>query len=117
MFMSEAIRKLEDYRNEALAKLGDLDSNSTNGAGLTEAEAQLRQIKDLTVELTGKKSRITELKKEIGKVDAATRAEFAQAVQALDKDIREALESAESRLNERITTLKTEREAVDVTIP
>ena len=54
--MSEAIRKLEDYRNEALAKLGDLPNVSTNGAGLTEVEAQLRQIKDLTVELTGKKS-------------------------------------------------------------
>jgi len=117
MFMSEAIKKLEDYRTEALARLGGVASVSTNGAGLTEAETQLRQIKDLTIELTGKKSRITEFKKEIGKVDAETRAEYAQAVQALDRDIREALESAESRLNDHITTLKTEREALDVTIP
>ena len=115
--MSEALQKLEEYRSEALARLSSLDASSGDGTGLADVEARLRDIKDLAVELTGKKSRVAELKKEIGKVDAESRAEFAQAVQSLDRDIRVALESAKSRLNERIASLKEEREAVDVTIP
>jgi phenylalanyl-tRNA synthetase alpha chain len=117
MFMSEATKKLEDYRAEAFVRLGDLANLSVDGIQLADAEAQLRQIKDLTVELTGKKSRIAEFKKEIGRVEPESRAEFAQAVQVLEKDIRTALESGEMRLSGRIQALKEEQETLDVTIP
>jgi phenylalanyl-tRNA synthetase alpha chain len=115
--MSDAVKQLEEYRTEVSSRLLSVDTLSTDGVQLTDAEARLREIRDLSVELTGKKSRLAEIKKAIGKVDAESRAEFAQAVQSIEKHIRSALETAESRLNERITTLKTEREAVDVTIP
>jgi phenylalanyl-tRNA synthetase alpha chain len=117
LFMSEALKQLEEYRTDVSSRLLSVDTLSTDGVQLTDAEARLREIKDLSIELTGKKSRLAEIKKAIGKVDAESRAEFAQAVQSIEKAIRSALETAESRLNERITTLKTEREAVDVTIP
>jgi phenylalanyl-tRNA synthetase alpha chain len=117
MFMSEAIKKLDDYRTDALSRLGNLADISFDGIQLAEAEAQLRKIKELSVELTGKKSRITELKKEIGKVGPEERSEFAQGVQAIEKDIRTALETGETRLSELISALKEEQESLDVTIP
>ena len=115
--MSEAIKKLENFRTEAIGKIDSLKGMFGESSGLTQAEAQLRYIKELTVELTGKKSHLAQFKKEIGRVSQDERGAFAQAVQALEKEVRTVLETAEVRLNEQITTLKTEREAVDVTIP
>ena len=115
--MSEATQKLEDCRSEAFAKLERLADVPVDGIQFAEAEALLRQFKDLSVELTGKKSKISELKKEIGKVEADKRADFAQAVQNLEKKIRGALERGESRLSERISSLREEQESIDVTIP
>lgn len=115
--MSEALEQLEEYRTEVRDRLAHLGALPADGIQLSEAEVRLRKIKDLSVELTGKRSRLAEFKKEIGKIDAETRAVFAQAVQSIEKDIRSALENAESSLNGRILTLRTERETVDVTIP
>jgi phenylalanyl-tRNA synthetase alpha chain len=115
--MSEALKQLEEYRTEVSGRLASVDALSTDGLQLSDAEARLRKIKDLSVELTGKKSRLAEIKKAIGKVDAESRAEFAQEVQSIEKTIRSALETAESRLNEHISSLSAERDAVDVTIP
>src|SRR3954470_11356709 len=109
--MSEAIKKLEDYRTDAFAKLRVLAEVSIDDLDLVKSEEQLRKIKELGVELIGKKSRIAEFKKEIGKVGSGDRAAFAQAVQSLEKRIREALERGETRLSDRISNLKTEQEA------
>jgi phenylalanyl-tRNA synthetase alpha chain len=115
--MSDAVTKLDEYRSETLKRVNEISNTPLAGIGLSDAEGQLRKIKDLTVELTGKKSRLAELKKEIGKISTDERAAFAQAVQSIERDIREALELTETRLSERISELKTESEAVDVTIP
>ena len=115
--MSEVNKKLEDCRAEAFASLERLADVSVDGIQFAEAEALLRQIKDLAVELTGKKSKIAGLKKEIGKVGAEERSEFAQAVQNLEKKIRGALERGESRISERISKLREQQESLDVTIP
>jgi phenylalanyl-tRNA synthetase alpha chain len=115
--MSEALTQLEEYRSEALGKVSQLADGSLDGMQLGDIENHLRQIKDLSVELTGKKSRVAELKKQIGKISTDERPTFAQAVQALENDIKNALESAQSRITDRITSLKEERETVDVTIP
>lgn len=115
--MSDALNQLEEFRAEVNGILSPLSDISTDGIPLSDAEARLREIKDRSVELTGKKSRLAEFKKQIGKVDADSRAAFAQAVQAIEKEVRESLESAETQMTNRIDALKTEREAVDVTIP
>jgi phenylalanyl-tRNA synthetase alpha chain len=115
--MSDALKQLEEFRAEVAGTLSSFGDVSTEGIGLADVEARLREIKDQSVALTGKKSRLAELKKQIGKIDADARAEFAQAVQVIEKEIREALDSTETQLNDRINALKTEREAVDVTIP
>jgi phenylalanyl-tRNA synthetase alpha chain len=115
--MPDALKQLEEYRAEVSGILSPMDEISIDGISLADAEVRLREIKERSVELTGKKSRLSEFKKQIGKIEAESRAEFAQAVQAIEKEIRESLEGTETRLNDRINALKTEREAVDVTIP
>src|SRR6476659_701947 len=115
--MSVEINKIEAYRAEATAKISEISGVLVDRIGLEDAEARLRRLKDVTVELTGKKSRLSEFQKDIGKVGAGTRATFAQAVQALEKEIRTALETTQERLTDRIESLKTEAEAVDVTVP
>ncbi|HBE83461.1 MAG TPA: phenylalanine--tRNA ligase subunit alpha [Blastocatellia bacterium] len=84
---------------------------------LADAESQLRDLLDIRIRLTGKRSRLVELKKSIGQIDESDRSAFAQAVQALERDIVSALETGEARLTERINELKIERERLDVTIP
>ena len=115
--MSDALKQLEEYRAEVSGILSAMSDSSNDEIQLADAEGRLRQIKDRSVELTGKKSRLAEFKKQIGKIDTEARAEFAQAVQSIEKQIRDALDGAESSLNERISALKAERDAVDVTIP
>jgi len=115
--MSDVARKLQEFRDEALEKLRSLSDRSAGDIKLTDAEAQLREVNDLKVQLTGRKSKVAGFKKEIGKLSADTKKEFAQAVQNLETKIRETLEKAESKLSRRISELKTERERLDVTIP
>lgn len=95
-------------------KLGDIN---TNGGGLADIEAKLREISDLKVRHTGKKSSLAESKKLVGKVAAEDRAEFGQFVQSVEKSIVERIEAAESTLNESLSKARTEAERLDVTIP
>ena len=60
---------------------------------------------------TGKKSELSGLKKVIGQASADERAEVGQLVQALDKEIVDTIQAAETRLRHRIGLLRTEREA------
>lgn len=93
------------------------DSLHLNGAGLDVAEATLRELDELRVRHTGKKSALAETKKLIGKVPPEERGAFGQFVQSVEKDITARLESAESRLGDYISAAKIERERLDVTIP
>ena len=65
--MSEALQKLEDIALRRSVRLVNLDAAMADGAGFTDAEARLREVKDLIDPIDGKKSRVAELKKEIGK--------------------------------------------------
>lgn len=93
------------------------DSLELDGAGLDVAEATLRELGELRVRHTGKKSALAETKKLIGKVPPEERGAFGQFVQSVEKDITARLESAESRLSDYISAAKIERERLDVTIP
>lgn len=115
--MSEALAKIEQLRSEAFSEIGHLANVSVDGMLLADAESQLRDLLDIRIRLTGKRSRLVELKKSIGQIDESDRSAFAQAVQALERDIVSALETVEARLTERINELKIERERLDVTIP
>lgn len=89
----------------------------TEGLTLDEAEALLREVKELTTRQTSKKSAVSQLMKLVGRVPAEERAGFGQSVQQLDKEIRGALGDVGVALVGRIHALKTERERLDVTLP
>lgn len=107
----EEIRKAFEHEFERFADLGidDLELNTA-----LENEKQLAQ---LSVLHTGKKSPIAGAMKLIGKVSGEERAEFGKLVQATEAAINRSLESVRTRLAARIEQLQIEREAVDVTIP
>lgn len=92
------------------------DKNS-NGSGLSDIEAMLREVGEIKVRHTGKKSDLAGAKKLIGKVAAEHRGEFGQFVQSVEKDIVERIEQVETSLNESLTKARTEAERLDVTIP
>jgi phenylalanyl-tRNA synthetase alpha chain len=90
---------------------------SVGGLGLTDAEMLLREVAELKIKHTGKKSAISGAMKLIGKVAPEERGNFGQFVQSAEKEIVSEIEVAESKLNEVISKAKIERERLDVTIP
>ncbi|MEP6850738.1 MAG: phenylalanine--tRNA ligase subunit alpha [Acidobacteriota bacterium] len=82
-----------------------------------DAEAALRDLGELSVRQTGKKSPIAGAMKLIGKVAPEERGAFGQLVQSVEKHIASNIETAESKLGEFISDAKTERERLDVTLP
>ncbi|MGH9820486.1 MAG: phenylalanine--tRNA ligase subunit alpha [Pyrinomonadaceae bacterium] len=77
----------------------------------------LREVGDLKIRHTGKKSEIAGAMKLIGKVAPEERGNFGQLVQSIEKGIASKIEETESRLSEFISNAKTERERLDVTLP
>ena len=84
---------------------------------MAEIESMLREVGDVKVRHTGKKSALAESKKLIGKVAPEQRGEFGQFVQSVEKSIVQRIESAENLLNDLLSKAKTEAERLDVTIP
>src|SRR5687768_5668583 len=107
----EAAREAFDRDFE---KFNDLNPN---GGGIADVELMLREVSELKVRHTGKKSALAESKKLIGKVPPEQRGEFGQFVQSIEKAIVERIESAEGLLNDLLSNAKTEAERLDVTIP
>ncbi|MFN6963992.1 MAG: phenylalanine--tRNA ligase subunit alpha [Pyrinomonadaceae bacterium] len=93
------------------------NDGASAGGDLANAEAQLREIGELKVRHTGKKSAIAEAKKLIGKVAPEERGAFGQFVQAVEKEIVSRIEELESRLKQQIADARIEAERLDVTLP
>lgn len=115
--MSEAKEKIEAARTAFEHDFGRFADLNLNGGGLSDAEALLREIGELRVRHTGKKSAVAETKKLIGKVAPEERGAFGQLVQSVEKEIVSRIEEAEGRLNEFISNARTERDRLDVTLP
>ncbi len=93
------------------------DTLELNGSGLAESETALRELGEIKIRHTGKKSVLAESKKLIGKVSPEQRGEFGQIVQSVEKDITSRIEETEAKLKQHINDARTELERVDVTIP
>src|ERR1044072_3787670 len=70
----------------------------TEGLTLDDAEALMREAKELSTRHTSKKSAVSQLMKLVGRVPAEERSGFGQTVQQLDKEIRGALAAARGAL-------------------
>jgi phenylalanyl-tRNA synthetase alpha chain len=84
---------------------------------LSGAEAELRALADLRTRHLGKKSAIAQSKKLIGRVPVAERAGFGQLVQSTEQKIVELIDQTESVLKDYVSSARTERESIDVTLP
>jgi phenylalanyl-tRNA synthetase alpha chain len=115
--MSDAKEKVEAARTAFEQDFGRFADVNLNGSSLADAEGLLREVSEVKVRHTGKKSAIIETKKLIGKVPAEERGVFGQLVQSAEKEIVSKIEEAEAKLNEFIANAKIERERLDVTFP
>jgi phenylalanyl-tRNA synthetase alpha chain len=115
--MSEENRQIDEISEAFEQEFGRFADLNLDGIGLSEAEALLREVNELKIKHTGKKSTIAEAKKLIGKVAPEERGAFGQLVQSVENNINSKISEAESKLNVFISKAKTESERLDVTIP
>lgn len=115
--MSEEKRQVDDIREAFEQEFGRFSDLRMDGVSLIDAEAMLRELNEIKIRQTGKKSAIAGAMKLVGKVAADERAEFGQYVQAAEKDIAAKIDSAESKLQTFIRSANIERERLDVTLP
>lgn len=108
------VEAARDAFDRDFEKFKDLNPN---GSGISDIEAMLREVGEIKVRHTGKKSELAGAKKLIGKVAAEQRGEFGQFVQSVEKSIVERIEQVETNLNESLSKARTEAERLDVTIP
>lgn len=117
--MEEQKKQVEGIREAFKAKFerfADVRSSASD-LKLATAVALSKELAEFKTKHTGKKSEIAEAKKLIGKVDAEERGRFGQLVQSVEREITEAIDEVESKLNSYISDAQTERERVDVTLP
>lgn len=117
--MEEQKRHVEGIREAFKAKFerfADLRSSAKN-LELATAQSLSREIAEFRTKHIGKKSEIAEAKKLIGNVDAEERGRFGQLVQSVEREIVEAIDEVEAKLNDFISEAQTELERLDVTIP
>lgn len=115
--MSEEKRNIENIREAFDKEFGRFSDLQIDGLTLSDAEIHLREIGELKIRQTGKKSPISGAMKLIGKVPADERSAFGQLVQSVEKHIAASIEGVESKLNDLISAAKTERDRLDVTLP
>lgn len=109
----EGIREAFKAKFERFANL----RSSASDLKLATAVSLSRELAEFKTKHTGKKSELAEAKKLIGKVPAEDRGKFGQLVQSVEREIVEAIDDVESKLNDYISNAQTERERVDVTLP
>jgi len=117
--MEEQQKQVEGIREAFKAKFerfADLRSTARE-MKLDAAQALSRELAEFKTKHTGKKSEIAEAKKLIGKVNAEERGRFGKLVQSVEREIVEAIDEVEAKLNEYISEAETERDRLDVTIP
>jgi phenylalanyl-tRNA synthetase alpha chain len=111
----EAARKAFEQEFERFSRF--IENLGVVSVNLTEAENELRALRDLRTRHLGRKSALNACKKLIGQVEPDTRAAFGQLVQGTETIIVEALDHAEQRLVIHLEKLRVECESIDVTLP
>ncbi|MEO7538860.1 MAG: hypothetical protein ABIV21_02450, partial [Pyrinomonadaceae bacterium] len=115
--MSDEVDKVEAVRTAFRDEFKPFAILDLDGMSLNDAQDLMRELSDLKVRHSGKKSAIAGTMKLIGKVSPEGRSEFGQLVQSVEKEITAAIEIAETTLNDHIVNAQIERERLDVTIP
>ena len=115
--MSEEQRQVEDISKAFEQEFERFADLRLDGVSLDGAEALLRDINELKIRQTGKKSPIAGAMKLVGKVPAEERAAFGQLVQTAEKAISTKLEDSIAGITRYLQNLRAESERIDVTLP
>jgi len=84
---------------------------------LDEAENLQKELGDLKIKHTGKKSELAGSRKLIGRIAPEEKGAFGQFIQSVEREIAGAIEEAENNIKEFVAAAKIERERIDVTLP
>ncbi|NJM53886.1 MAG: phenylalanine--tRNA ligase subunit alpha, partial [Blastocatellia bacterium] len=76
-----------------------------------------RNLNEIRIQFTGKKSDLLGLKKLIGQIPPEARGVFGQAVQSMEREVVSEIDVADKELSNAITQTKIAKEAIDVTLP
>jgi phenylalanyl-tRNA synthetase alpha chain len=118
--MSEERKQVEAIREafeQEFGRFAHLRGDALNGLNLSDAEILQRELSELRIKHTGKKSELATTKKLIGRFAPEERGEFGQFVQTIEKQIVSNIDEAENALKTFIANAKIERERIDVTLP
>lgn len=94
-----------------------LEVFAPNGELLEKAKTALREVKEFHIEMLGRKSKLSALRKEIKNIDQGQRGVAGQVVTRLEVHISHPLQIAENHLNQFISSISVEQESIDVTLP
>src|SRR6187402_899624 len=100
--MSEVNDKVEAVRSAFVDEFSPFADLRLDGTSIDAAEQLKRDLGELKVRHTGKKSAIAGTMKLVGGVAPEERAAFGQLVQSVEREITTALESAEEKLDQFI---------------
>ena len=95
----------------------DLETLRLELTAAVKEAAQLDELEKIRVSALGKKGRITELMKGLGRIDADARKETGQALNALKNEIAEAIETRKRSLTDSELDARLAGEKVDITLP
>src|SRR5688572_17938321 len=104
--MSEETRQVEDIRKAFEQEFGRFADLHVDGLAIGDAEALLREVNDVKIRHTGKKSAIAGAMKLISKVASEERGNFGKFVQSVEKEIASKIEGIESTLTGIISKAK-----------
>ncbi len=95
----------------------DLEILRSELTAAVKGAAQLDELEQIRVLALGKKGRITELMKGLGRIDADARKETGQALNALKNEIAEAIEARKRSLSDSELDAQLAGDKVDITLP
>ncbi|HEV7643787.1 MAG TPA: phenylalanine--tRNA ligase subunit alpha [Pyrinomonadaceae bacterium] len=110
----EQVKMAGEAFEKEFERFNNLSSQSQT---LSEAEGLLKELGELRVKHTGKKSEMAGLKKLIGQVAPEERADFGKVIQAAEAKVNTSLDGADATLKAFIENAKIARERLDVTLP
>jgi phenylalanyl-tRNA synthetase alpha chain len=117
--MAEPTEQLESLREAFRKDFAPYENSVVSQPNMTlnEAEARLKEVKELNIKYTGKKSEIKQLGRLIGQVPPEERASFGQAQLNLELEINRQITDVQAFLHSYIGLLNIEQERLDVTLP
>lgn len=115
--MPDTTDPISEVLNEFNAEVSAISSIDAEAASWSEAEGALKTMQEIKIRHSGKRSRLADLKKMIGRVPPEERAGFGKLVQDTERQIDETIARIQRAFNARLEKLRIERERIDVTLP